>query len=221
MVKKYFKKDAEKNKRFYSSRSRKEVENKIKKRYMWKTYHEILDQIINKNTNISSVIDIACGMGNLIIELSKHNNFKRIVGIDFLKETFSIAWKSESIFGNISFLQGDLINLPFNNQSFDFSICINTLHHIHNKDFNRAINELTRITKHYLMIEIRNKDCIFLPWFNQIIMQKVYSDLPIYCNSVQDITSLMENNGFILKIIRGKRKLSMASWRLVLVYKRK
>jgi ubiquinone/menaquinone biosynthesis C-methylase UbiE len=160
-------------------------------------------------------------MGNLIIELSKHNNFKRIVGIDFLKETFSIAWKSESIFGNISFLQGDLINLPFNNQSFDFSICINTLHHIHNKDFNRAINELTRITKHYLMIEIRNKDCIFLPWFNQIIMQKVYSDLPIYCNSVQDITSLMENNGFILKIIRGKRKLSMASWRLVLVYKRK
>ncbi len=220
LVKKYFRKSAEDKKRFYSFKSKEEIEKEIKKRSMWKIYTSILDEILQKDAEITSVIDIACGMGNFTMELAKRNNYKRIVGVDFLKETFNIARKTENIFRNISFLEGNLLNLPFTDRSFDFTICLNTLHHIYKNDFYKAVNELTRITKHYLMLEIRNKNYILMPWINKTVLQKVYRDLPIYCSSVSDLNDLIEKNGFKLKIIRRNSSLTWTSWRLVLVYER-
>ncbi len=220
LIKKFFKKSAEDKKKFYNSKGKVGLEKEIKKRSMWRIYSLILDEILKKDDDISSVIDIACGMGNFTMELAKLNNLNRIVGIDFLKETFDIARKTENIFRNVSFIQGDLLRLPFNDQSFDFTVCLNTIHHIYKNDFYKAINELTRITKNYLMLEIRNKDYILMPWKNKIILQKVYRDLPIYCSSISDLNDLMKKNGFKQKIIRGSRSITWICWRLVLVYER-
>ena len=221
LVKNYFRKDAEKKRNFYKFKSEEKVEKEIKKRSMWKIYMLTLDEILKKDTKISSVIDAACGMGNFTMELAKHNNFIKIVGFDFLKETFSLTNENKNIFGNISFLQANLLNLPFKNRSFDFTVCLNTLHHIYEDDFYKTIDELARITKKYLMIEIRNKNYFLIPFKNKIILQKVYRDLPIYCCSVSELNDITEKNKFNLKIMRGNNSLSWASWRLVLVYERK
>jgi ubiquinone/menaquinone biosynthesis C-methylase UbiE len=219
-VKEYFKKSAADKFGFYDFKSEEKLERELKKRSMWKIYTSILNEILKGDSYISNVIDVACGMGNFTRELSKYDEFKKIVGIDFLKETFEIARNTNNKFVDISFIQADLLNLPFTDQSFDFTICLNTLHHIYKNDLNKAINELSRITKHYIMIEIRNKNCIFKPLINQIVLQKVYRDLPINCSSISDLNFLMKNNGFVPKIIRGNSTMFRTSWRLVLVYKR-
>ncbi|KYK33143.1 MAG: hypothetical protein AYK22_01145 [Thermoplasmatales archaeon SG8-52-3] len=219
-VKNYFKKSAEENKKFYSLKNKDDVEKQIKKRRMWKIYTSILDKIIKKDSEISNVIDIACGIGNFTFEIAKNNNYKNIVGIDFLKETIDIARKNKNLFKNVTFLQGDLLNLPFIDKSFDFSVCLNTLHHIHKNDLYKAITEISRITKKYLMLEIRNKNYIFKSLHNIIILQRVYRDLPIYFSSVSDLNNLMGKNGFKPIIIRGNNLLIWTSWRIVIVYKR-
>lgn len=220
LVRKYFRKSAEDKSGFYNSKSAEEIEHELKKRRMWRIYTSTLDDILKKDSEISSVIDAACGMGNFTIELVKRNHFKKIVGIDFLKETFDIACKNKQMFGNIFFLQGNLLNLPIVDKSFDFTVCLNTLHHIHKNDLSKAVYELTRITKKYLMIEIRNKDYIFEFWFNKILLPKLYRDLPVCCSSISELNDLMKKNGFELRIIRGNNLLTRASWRLLLVYER-
>lgn len=219
-VKKFFKKSAEEKSKFYDSKSEGKLEREIKKRSMWKIYTLTLHEILQSNFNISIVIDVACGMGNFITELSRHNQFKKIIGIDFLKETFDIARKTGKKFENISFLQADLLNLPFSDRIFDLTVCINSLHHIHENDFSKAISELARITNKYVMLEIRNKNYILIPFINKIVLQKLYRDLPICSTSISEINNLMEKNRFKLKITRGNSSLYCACWRLVLVYER-
>ena len=219
-VKTFFKKSAEDKYDFYDFKSNKKVERQLKKRSMWKVYTSTLNEIIQSDFKISNVIDVACGMGNFIMELAKYNQFKKIIGIDFLKETFNIARKTENKFGNISFVQGDLLNQPFTNRSFDLTVCLNTLHHIHWNDFEKAINELSRITNNYLMMEIRNKNYILLPWKTKIVLPKLYRDLPIFYNSIYELNELMKKNKFKLKMIKGNNTFSWVSWRLVAVYER-
>ena len=110
--------------------------------------------------------------------------------------------------------------MPFKNKSFDLTVCLNTLHHIHRNDFSKAINELSRITNRTLMVEIRNKKYILLPWKTKIVLPKLYSDLPISTNSILELNKLMEKNRFKLKLIKGNSLFSSTSWRLVAVYER-
>lgn len=219
-VKKFFKKSAADKFGFYDSKSEEKVEREIKKRIMWKVYISTLNEILKSDIKISNVIDVACGMGNFTMELSKHNRFKKIIGIDFLKDTFDIARKTKNKFENVSFVQGDLLNLPFNDSSFDLTICLNTLHHIHKNDFYKVINELSRITNSYLILEIRNKNYILLPWKTKIVLPRLYSDLPIFSNSISEINIIMDKNKFKLKMIKGNSILSWTSWRLLAVYKK-
>lgn len=213
LVRRYFKKNA-------TLKSPEEVKREIKKRIMWKVYTSTLDEILQNNGEISSVIDVGCGMGNFTLELVEHNQFKKIVGIDFLKETIDITHQNKKRLGGVSFLQCDILNLPFNNKSFDLTLCLDTLHHIHKDDFSKAIHELARITNNYLMFEIRNKNYFLEYWFKNLLLQILYKDLPQYTTSIPEVNNLMKKHGFQLKIIRGRTSLNKTCRRLVLVYKR-
>ncbi len=219
-IKKYFRKSAADKRGFYSSKSTEGAKRELKKRNMWKIYTSALDGILKDDIKLSSVIDVGCGMGNFTLELAQHEQFKKIVGIDLLKETFGIARENENTFGNVSFLQGNLLNLPFIDRSFDLTVCLNTLHHIHKEDFCKAIHELARITNKYLMLEIRNKNYILDLWFNKIVLPKLYRDLPQYSYSLSELNYLMKKHGFQLKIIRGKSTFSRACRCLLIVFKR-
>ena len=78
-------------------------------------------------------------MGNFTLELANHNQIKKIVGIDFLKETINLARENKK-FEKVTFFQGDLVNMPFCDRSFDVTFCLNVLHHIHKEDFNKTLD---------------------------------------------------------------------------------
>jgi SAM-dependent methyltransferase len=220
LVKKYFRKDAAKRKGYYDSKDIEELKYDLKKRKIWKIYTSTLDEILHKNAEIFNVIDVGCGMGNFTFELVHRKQFKKIVGIDFLTETFDIARENKKNFGKVSFIQGDLLNLPFTDESFDMTVCLNVLHHIHKDDFSKAIYELARITDKYLILEIRNKNNILKFWHNKIVLPHFNREIPVDANSVLEVNDLMKDYNFQLEIVRGKSVVRMICWHLLLVYKR-
>ena len=221
LTKKYFRKNATLKKGYYASKYTEELKQQIRKRDMWEIYYSSLEEILENNSDSTSIIDVGCGMGNFTLELVNREQFKIIVGIDFLKETLGLACENEKLLDRVSFIEGNLLNIPFNDRSFDITICLNVLHHIHVKDLSKAIQELARITNKYLILEIRNERNIFNFWHNHITLPIFYKNLPIYTTSTSDVNDLMINHNFQLQTIRGKTLLSQICRRFVLTYKRK
>lgn len=219
-IKKYFIKSAADKKGYYKSKDINEIKKDFKKRSDWSNYTSALDEILKIDRQIFSVIDIGCGMGNFTLELVYRNQFKKIVGIDFLKETLDIAREDKQDFVCVDFIQANLLNLPFKNRNFDLTVCLNVLHHVHQQDFSLAIDELTRITNKYLMIEIRNKNNFLEFFYQKILLPKLYKDLPQFTNSITQVNNLMKKNGFEFNKIKGRIPISWACRHIVLVYKR-
>jgi ubiquinone/menaquinone biosynthesis C-methylase UbiE len=220
LIKKYFIKSAINKKGYYKSKDINEIKQDLKKRSDWSNYTYALNEISQEDNQISSAIDIGCGTGNFILELVYRKQFKKIVGIDFLKETFDNAREDKTHFGNVDFIQCNMLNLPFKNRSFDLTVCLNVLHHIHKEDFTLAIDELTRITDKYLMIEIRNKDNILEFYYQKILLPKLYDDLPQFTNSITEVNDLMKQRKFELKKIKGRIPFTWACRHIVLVYRK-
>ena len=220
MIKNYFIKDSTYKKNFYNFKNRKEIEQELKKLKIWKIYTSILDEILQNDKKISNVVDIGCGIGNFIFELTTRKQFKKIVGIDLLSETLKIAFDNQKYFKNINFIQGDMLNLPINDSSFNLTICLDSIHNIHKDDLWKAIQELTRITNKYLMIEIRNKDFILEFFYKKILLPKYYSDLPQYSTTTTELDDFMKLNGFTQILSRGLKIVNKTNRRIVLVYKK-
>lgn len=220
LIKKYFIKSASNKKGYYTTKDINEIKKDTKKRSDWRNYVSALNEILSDDNQIFSAIDVGCGMGNFILELVYYQQFKKIVGIDFLKETFNIARENKQYFGYVDFIQSNLLSLPLKNRSFDLTVCLNVLHHVHKEDFTTAIYELTRITNKYLMIEIRNKNNFLEFFYQKILLPKLYNDIPQFTNSITEVNNLMKKNGFELKKIKGRIPFRWACRHLVLVYKR-
>lgn len=220
LIRGYFRNSAVKKKRYYSTKDINKLFQKIRRREMWETYLSSLDVILNKNQEIRNVIDVGCGMGNFILELVNRKQFNRIIGIDFLRDTFNIARQNQELFSKVAFIEGDLLNIPFKDRTFDLTICLNVLHHIHYNDVEKVIQELTRLTDGFIILEIRNKKFILNFFYKYLIKSNQYKKLPIFTNLIKDINDIFKKYSFQNVKIMGKRKVLWANRRVILIYKK-
>lgn len=222
MTKEYFRESALHKKGYYDAKNRGKLKHDIWQLKIWKICTSILDKLLQNNPEIIKVIDVGCGKGDFTVELAKrYPQFEEIWGIDFLKEAFDIARENAKQFGKVFFKEASLLNIPFKDKNFDLTICINLLHHVHIDDFNRAIEELARITDKYLILEIRNKKNIFNFWYDYILLPNFYKDVPIFTTTISEVSNLLKNHNFRLQMVRGIFPVSWVCRRLVIVYKRK
>ena len=218
-IKSYFKNQV-KDKKGYYTKNIDEIKQDITQREMWDLYKSCLDDLIKNNPKITSVIDVGCGMGHITLELCKYKNLKNIVGIDFLRDTFNLTRENKKIFQKVSFIEGNLLNLPFTDSCYDITLCLNTLHHIHPKDFKQSLSEIARVTKKYLILEIRYKYNIFNFWYQYLVAPNIYKNLPTYVNSYRDVDNQLKKLGFKIDKIYRKKQFVMACRRLILLYKK-
>jgi demethylmenaquinone methyltransferase/2-methoxy-6-polyprenyl-1,4-benzoquinol methylase len=90
-----------------------------------------------------SAIDVACGSGRLTAELAKRaGQGGRVVGLDFSAQMLDVARRH---YPKLEFIEGDAIELPFDNASFDASTISFGLRNL--ADPIRGLREMARVVK--------------------------------------------------------------------------
>jgi demethylmenaquinone methyltransferase/2-methoxy-6-polyprenyl-1,4-benzoquinol methylase len=90
-----------------------------------------------------SALDVACGSGKLTAELARRAGSKgRVVGLDFSVAMLEVARRDHP---GIEFVEGDALNLPFDDGSFDVSTMAFGLRNL--ADPVRGLREMLRVVK--------------------------------------------------------------------------
>jgi malonyl-CoA O-methyltransferase len=98
----------------------------------------LIENELRKNKH-KTVIDIGCGKGRFISKLKERNPNIKSYGIDISEEIL------KNVNSNTETKQGSLLNIPYPDNSFDLSYCIEALEHA--VYIEGAMREMARITK--------------------------------------------------------------------------
>ncbi len=105
--------------------------------------HKLTKKLVLKNLTIpnnSRILDECTGTGDIPYYLNKMNSHTQIIGIDFSEKMIEKAREKHP---NLTFLEGDCTNLPFQNNSFDIITMCFGLRNI--EDYSKAIKESFRV----------------------------------------------------------------------------
>jgi len=105
-----------------------------------------------KNLECDSILDVGCGEGFTLNILHQNRIGKRLEGVDFQKEAVKLGRK---IHPHLKLRQGNIYNLPFKDDSFDLIICTEVLEHL--EDPKKALTEIIRVSKRYLLLSVPNE----------------------------------------------------------------
>lgn len=102
-----------------------------------------------------SVLDVGCGNGFFLGYLAskKACRFDKLVGIDPSNEARRHA--------SVKTVEGSAIHLPFDSESFDLVTCLEVLEHVPYPDYDKAISELERVSRRYVLITVPNNQNLF------------------------------------------------------------
>jgi ubiquinone/menaquinone biosynthesis C-methylase UbiE len=164
----------------------------------------ILSEVTKSHPNIKSLVTLGCGRGDFTIEIAEKFPFiAKIEGVDCVTESLQIAEKESAHLSQVKFRKGNLLNLPYSDKSFDVSLCINVFHHIHEDDHYIVLKEISRITKHHLIIEIKNNNNFYYRYVNP----KTFGGIKVYPTTSKRVKKSLLPHGFQLN-----RKIGIFYW---------
>jgi len=101
------------------------------------------------------------GVKNLNMDkLSKNQIGGKIEGIEYSKDAIVFGKK---LFPNLTFKEGSIYELPYKNNSFDLVICTEVLEHL--EEPTKALKEILRVSRKYLIISVPNEPLFMLSNF--------------------------------------------------------
>jgi SAM-dependent methyltransferase len=125
---------------------------------MWKRYREEIEKRIAYYREVISLIpldvegilDVGCGEGTFLKMLTSFGRASMIVGLD-VSETALKYVEGERVHASAG-------GLPFENGSFDLVTCLETLEHLKQEVFIRAIEEIRGVAKRYIIVSVPNEE---------------------------------------------------------------
>lgn len=150
----------------------------------------IATSIVGKN-----VLDLGCGSGRYSIALVRAGALK-VLGIDFQAKAFYNARKWCHEYSQpVEFLSADVLELPINDQSFDFIFCNGVLHHT--KSIRKGIQELSRVLKPSgkAFLYIYGAGGIF--WRTREVLRGIFKKIPLTYTRMVLRTMGLPSNRFI------------------------
>ncbi len=98
-------------------------------------------------SDVRTILDAGCGNGAFLNSLPAGY---QAVGLDFSQEALKYV-KPKAIYG-------DIAALPFESASFDLVTCLEVLEHLPSRVFEKALSELQRVSKKYIIISVPNDE---------------------------------------------------------------
>lgn len=108
-----------------------------------KTHKELKAKIASEISKTDNVLECACGTGLLTGVIAEKCN--SLVATDFSIKMIQKAQKKHKAYSNIQFLQGNILQIDFPNESFDVVIAANVIHLL--DEPYKALAELDRVCK--------------------------------------------------------------------------
>ncbi len=115
------------------------------------------DKVLKKeNISINSkVLDVGCGTGQVSIEVAKYIKSGHVTGLDIFKGMSGNSparpirnAEIEGVANRTEFKHGNLLDIPFPDNTFDLITAGSVLHEVHEeKDKIKALNEIYRVLK--------------------------------------------------------------------------
>jgi len=163
------------------------------------------------------VVDVGCGRGDFTTEIAdRYPSLKEAWGCDFSGETIALAQREVAGSDRMFFRKADLLAMPFGDEEFDVTLCINMLHHITPEELPTALSELARITRRDMIVEIKNNENYYYRHPKRSI-----GAINVYPTTVATLTENLSRCGFQLVREKGIFLISRLSPILVLVFSRK
>jgi demethylmenaquinone methyltransferase/2-methoxy-6-polyprenyl-1,4-benzoquinol methylase len=91
-------------------------------------------------------LDVATGTADLALETARQHPDVRVTGLDFAREMMAVGvakFRKPGLVERIRLIQGDALNLPFPDRTFDVAGCAFGIRNI--PDRPRALREMTRV----------------------------------------------------------------------------
>ena len=123
--------------------------NRISQWPQFKFLRKMVSREIKTHNPKGTIVDIGCGPGYLINDITKSLPHLHIIGVDISEEMLEAARNHSSSLDlnkQIKYRQGDVRELPFKDNTIDFVVSTLSLHHWSNPD--EALQEIYRILKH-------------------------------------------------------------------------
>ncbi len=98
-------------------------------------------------SDVRTILDVGCGNGAFLNSLP---DVYEAVGLDSSQEALKYV--------RTTAVQGDISALPFESTSFDLVTCLEVLEHLPSGIFEKALLELQRVSKKYIIISVPNHE---------------------------------------------------------------
>jgi len=106
-----------------------------------------------------TVLDVGCGPGWSVLEFLVRG--KRAQGVEPCKYLFTQELRVPAGIGIVK--EGQITLIPFPAETFDLVFCTDVLEHVQEKDVNKAISELIRVSKKYVFCSICSAEAQMFP----------------------------------------------------------
>lgn len=150
------------------------------------------ESLIKESIRNARVLDMGCGSGRYSIALATLGA-KEVTGIDYQGKAFSAAEKyCEKNTIPVTFREANVLDLPFEDESFDFVLCNGVLHHT--SSIEQGVNELYRVLKkdRKAFLYIYGSGGIF--WTTRNILRKVFKRIPLdYTKEILNTIGMPKN----------------------------
>ena len=113
-----------------------------------------------KPLKAESILDAGCGEGFTMNKLKENGIGERIEGIEYSNEAIFFGKK---LFPSLIIKQRSIYELPYADNSFDLVTCTEVLEHLDNPQ--KAIKEMLRVSKKYLILSVPNEPFFMLSNF--------------------------------------------------------
>ena len=98
----------------------------------------------------ASILDVGCGKGFMLHDFQEFSSTYTVAGIDVSNYAVENAMDSVKKYLQV----GDAKEIPFEDNSFDLVISINTIHNLELEDCKKSIREIERVSKKHSFIVV-------------------------------------------------------------------
>lgn len=102
--------------------------------------------------DVRNLADIGCGNGVFINYLSQNKPAIKLTGVDRSAAALKYV--------NAEKIEASIENLPSENKSFDCVSCLEVIEHLPEGIYQKALDELVRISKKYIIISVPNSEIL-------------------------------------------------------------